>query len=99
MVVKIQSIKFDATEKLETYIKKKLAKLEKVCENIISIDVNLKVTKPETVQNKQADIKIQVPGTEFFASKTADTFEESTDLAVDALDKQLAKYKEKLRPK
>ena len=99
MEVKIQSIKFDATEKLETYINKKLAKLEKVFENIISADVHLKVTKPETAQNKQVDIKLQVPGSEIFASKICDTFEESADLAIDALDKQLAKYKEKLRSK
>jgi len=99
MEIKIQSIKFDATEKLETYINKKLAKLDKVCENIISADVYLKVTKPEAAQNKQVDIKMQVPGAEIFASKISDTFEESADLVVDALDKQLAKYKEKLRSK
>ncbi|MDR0872943.1 MAG: ribosome-associated translation inhibitor RaiA [Prevotellaceae bacterium] len=99
MEIKIQSIKFDATEKLEAYIQKKVAKLEKISEDIIAVDVYLKVTKPEAAQNKEVEIKIQVPGTEIFASKTSDTFEESTDLVVDALDKQLAKYKEKQRAK
>ena len=99
MEIKIQSIKFDATEKLETYITKKLAKLEKMHEDMMTVDVTLKVTKPETAQNKEVEIKIQMPGAEFFASKVTDTFEESTDLVVDALDKQLVKHKEKLRSK
>ena len=99
MEIKIQSIKFDATEKLEAYIQKKVAKLEKISDDIIAVDVYLKVTKPETAQNKEVEIKIQVPGAEIFASKVSDTFEESTDLAVDALDKQLVKHKEKMRSK
>ena len=99
MEVKIQSIKFDATEKLEAYIQKKLAKLEKVHEDIMTVNVTLKVTKPETAQNKEVEIKVQVPGAEFFASKITDTFEESADLSVDAIDKQLVKHKEKLRSK
>ena len=35
----------------------------------------------------------------FFAEKVSDTFEESVDVCVDALSKQLTKYKEKLRGK
>jgi ribosome-associated translation inhibitor RaiA len=34
-----------------------------------------------------------------FAKKQADTFEEATDLAIDAVRKQLDKYKEKLKNK
>ena len=39
MQVNIQSVKFDATEQLQQFINKKVAKLEKVCGDIISIDV------------------------------------------------------------
>jgi len=34
-----------------------------------------------------------------FAKKQADTFEEAIDLSVDALRKQLSKFKEKLKEK
>lgn len=99
MEIRIQAIKFVATEKLEAYINKKLQKLAKVSDDIISIDVYLKVTKPESSDNKEVEIKIQARNAELFASKVSDTFEESIDLAIDALDKQLIKNKEKLRAK
>ncbi len=99
MEIRIQAVKFTATEKLEAYINKKLQKMAKLSDDIVSIDVYLKVTKPETAQNKEVEIKVQAPNVEFFASKVSDTFEESTDLAVDAIDKQIVKHKEKLRMK
>ncbi|MBP6230127.1 MAG: ribosome-associated translation inhibitor RaiA [Paludibacteraceae bacterium] len=95
MEVKIQSIKFDATEKLQEYIQKKVGKLDKKIDTITSIEVSLKVIKPESADNKQADIKVFVPQSELFATKTSDTFEQSVDEALDAIERQLEKYKEK----
>jgi putative sigma-54 modulation protein len=43
------------------------------------------------------EIKIDVPGGDLFARKQSKTFEESTDLAVDAIKQQVVKHKEKLR--
>jgi putative sigma-54 modulation protein len=97
MEIRIQAIKFTASEQLEAHINKRLSKLTRVYDDIVSVDVYLKVVKPETSQNKEVEIKIQSSLGEFFASKTTDTFEESTDLAVEALDRQLAKSKEKVR--
>ena len=96
MKLRIQSINFDATTTLESYINKKISKLDKFFDEIINIEVYLKVVKPETATNKEAEIKISVPAGEFFASKICDTFEEAVDLSVDALEKQIKKYKEKL---
>ena len=95
MKLRIQSINFDATSTLENYVNKKTSKLEKFFDEIISFEVYLKVVKPETATNKEAEIKISIPGVEFFASKTCDTFEEAVDLTVDALEKQIRKHKEK----
>jgi putative sigma-54 modulation protein len=95
MKVRIQSINFDATAALEAYISKKTAKLEKFFDDIISAEIYLKVVKPETAINKEAEIKIAVPNVEFFASKTCDSFEEAIDLTIDALEKQIKKHKEK----
>lgn len=95
MKLRIQSINFDATAQLETYINKKVAKLGKFFDQLQTIDIYLKVVKPETATNKEAEIKISIPGVDFFASKTCDTFEEATDLCVDALEKQIRKHKEK----
>lgn len=99
MKLRIQSINFDATAALEAYISKKTAKLEKFFDDIIGAEVYLKVIKPESATNKEAEIKITVPNVEFFASKTCDTFEEAIDLTVDALEKQIKKFKEKTTKK
>ena len=97
MDIKIQSIHFDATEKLQAFIEKKVAKLEKAYEDINNVEVQLKVVKPATAQNKETKITVTVPGTTLFAEKTCDTFEEGVDLAIDALKVQLARFKEKTR--
>lgn len=99
MKLRIQSINFDATQSLESYTEKKTSKLNKLFDEIMSVEVYLKVVKPETATNKEAEIKISVPSGEFFASKVCDTFEEAIDLSVDALEKQIRKYKEKLSKK
>ena len=99
MKLRIQSINFDATTTLESYINKKISKLDKFFDEIINIEVYLKVVKPETAKNKEAEIKISIPNVDFFASKTCDSFEEAIDLTVDALEKQIRKHKEKTTKK
>ena len=97
MEIKIQSIHFDATEKLQAFIDKKVAKLEKSFEDIKTVEVQCKVVKPATAQNKQVSLTVSVPGNKLFVEKISDTFEESTDLCVDSMKVQLQKFKEKLR--
>ena len=98
MKLHVQAVNFDATEKLETYISKKSKKIVKVFDEM-TMDIYLKVIKPETVTNKQAEIKVAAPGVDFFASKTCDTFEEAIDLGLEAIEKQVIKYKEKVAKK
>ena len=98
MEIKIQSIHFDATEKLEAFIEKKVAKLEKSYEDIQKVEVQLKVVKPATAQNKETSITVTLPGVApVHVEKVNDTFEEGIDLCVDALKVQLQKIKEKTR--
>lgn len=99
MKTNIQSIHFDASEQLQAFVEKKTAKLERFFDEIDTVEVTLKVVKPETAMNKQTDVKVVVKNENLFASKICDTFEESVDQCVDALRIQLEKYKEKLRGK
>jgi putative sigma-54 modulation protein len=96
MKLRIQSINFVATQALESYVTKKTKKLNRLLDDIINVEVYLKVVKPETATNKEAEIKISVPSAEFFASKVCDTFEEAVDLSLEALERQIVKFKEKL---
>lgn len=94
MEIKIKSIHFDATEKLQEFITKKLNRLTRHFENVTKAEVSLSVVKPETANNKEAAIKLTVPEQgELFASKIADSFEEAVDVAIEALERQLEKIK------
>ena len=99
MEINIQAIRFEPTEKLQDFIHKKVGKLEKFSDEIRKVEVSLKVVKPATALNKEASIKVLLPGEEMFVEKTCDTFEEAIDQGMPALEKQLARYKEKLSKK
>ena len=55
--------------------------------------ITLENTQDEA--NKVAEIRLEIPGNELFAKKQSKSFEESTDTAIDALIKQIAKVKKK----
>ena len=95
MTINISSVHFKTDQKLEDFINEKVEKLNKVHDGIIGSEVTLKLENTEAPENKTADIRIKIRGNDAIASKTAKSFEEATDLAVDALKKQLQKIKEK----
>ena len=100
MEVKINSVHFTADQKLVDFVNKKVGKLDTFFDGIINTEVTLKVLKPETANNKVSELKVSIPANGYlFAKKQADTFEEATDLAIDAVRKQLDKFKEKLKNK
>ena len=95
MNIKINSLHFDADKKLEEFITKKINKLTEKHENITDVDVRLKLDNSQDRENKVTEIKIMAKGAEFFSKKQTTSFEESTDLATEALRRQLKKSKEK----
>jgi len=97
MDIKIQALHFDASEKLEAYIIKKVSKLEKHIEGENAVDVQLKVVKPQTAMNKEAVITMPALGTTIRADKVCDTFEEAIDKCVDVMKVQIQRLKEKRR--
>ena len=99
MEIRIQAIHFDVTERLDAFIRKKVAKLNQYHDGILDAEVILRVVKPETARNKQAGIRLQIKSNDCFAEKVSDTFEEAVEEAVVALEKQLIKAKEKSRSK
>jgi putative sigma-54 modulation protein len=97
MNITIQSIHFDADQKLTDFVTKKLDKLESHTNKIVSAEVYLRVDKPATHHNKITEIKIQIPGHTLFSKEQSSTFEEATDAAVDSLRQQLRRTLEKMR--
>lgn len=97
MDINIHSIRFDADVKLLDFIKGKLEKLGLFYKEIISAEVFLRLDRSQDADNKVTEIKLKVPGSELFAKKRTHTFEESTDLAVEALRSQIRRHKERLK--
>jgi putative sigma-54 modulation protein len=98
MNVNIQSVHFDADDKLKDFTIKKLSKLTTFYDKIIDSDVVLSLDQNgAAVKDKVALIKINIPGTQLVAKETSKVFEESIDNAVDALRRQLKKSKEKIK--
>jgi putative sigma-54 modulation protein len=97
MKVKVQSIHFNADRKLLTFIEEKVDKLRQFYEDIIDSEVFLRLEKSDSAENKIAEIRVNTPGKTLFAKEQCKSFEEATDSAVEALRKQITKYKEKQR--
>jgi putative sigma-54 modulation protein len=95
MDIRIKAIHFDVNERLQDFIEKKVSKLGRFESEIGKVEVSLKVVKPESAMNKQADIKVEVPGKSLFVSETCDTFEEAVDNTCEILGRQIEKYKNK----
>lgn len=93
----INAVKFKADSKLEAYVAEKVAKLDRLIDNATKCEVILKVDKPESDNNKVAEISLNLPGQTLFNSKQANTFEEAVAECVDAMKVQIDKYKERYK--
>ena len=96
MDIDIQSVGFSADQKLINFINEKLDKLTHFFDNIVACDVYLRVERKSVQDNKVVEIKLYIPGKDLFAKKQCDSFEEATVEAVEALRKQIKKYKGKV---
>jgi putative sigma-54 modulation protein len=95
MKVNINAVHFKADQKLEVFITNKIEKLTSRYNDVIGSEVLLKLENTENPENKITEIKLLIKGNDLFASKQSKTFEEATDLAIEALKKQLEKHKAK----
>ena len=94
MEIRIQSDGFDAKKHLVDFVNEGAEKLERYYDKIQKVEVFLKLN-PDPADNRSVGIRVHVPGTELYASKSSDTFEEAVDEVFDALRRQLIKYKDK----
>ena len=92
----INSVHFKADQKLEDFITQKVEKLCVKYSEVINAEVTLKLDNTDTPENKIADIRLVLRGDDLFASKQSKSFEESVDTSIDALKRQLEKYKGKI---
>ncbi len=96
MKIRIQSVHFNADQKLLDFIQRKVDKLDQFFDRIIDGEVILRLEKSSDDKNKVAEIKVWIPGGVLFAKEQCKSFEEAADLAVESLQKQITKHKGKI---
>jgi len=97
MNIKVNTVHFDADQKLTDHVNKKVSKLGQFFDGIIEAEVFLRLQNVHDDENKIAEVKLLIPGNELFVKKQSKTFEEAINKAVDTLNIQVTKYKEKLK--
>lgn len=97
MKVIINSVHFKADKKLLDFVNEKVEKLCSMYNGVIGSDVILKLENSDTPENKVAEIRLFIKGNDLYAKKQSKTFEEAADTAIEALRRQLTKYKDKIR--
>ena len=96
MKLQMHSIHFVADQKLIDFIQRKADKLDTFFDQIIDGEVFMRLDKNDKSENKIVEIKLNVPGKQFFAKSQKDSFEAATDDSIEALRRQIKKHKEKL---
>lgn len=96
MKLQMQSLHFDADQKLIDFIQQKANKLDTFYDRIIDGEVIMRVEQDDARENKLLEIKLNLPGNQLFAKEKSKSFEAAADAAVEALRRQLKKHKEKV---
>ncbi|MHC1707918.1 MAG: ribosome-associated translation inhibitor RaiA [Bacteroidales bacterium] len=97
MKININAVHFKTDKKLDDYINDKVTKLHQYFEGVIGSDVTLRLDSKDKVKDKIVEIRVIIPGNDLYAKKESKSFEDATTLAVEAVRKQLTKYKDKLK--
>ena len=65
MNIKIHSVRFDADKKLIDFVQQKLEKLPQFSDDIVNIEVYLRLDKDQERENKISEIKLELPGGQY----------------------------------
>jgi len=97
MNVNIQTVHFDADDKLVELVNRKVEKFNTFHDKIVKVDVFLKLDNlVHTIKDKVVEIKVHVPKHEFFVKTSSKSFEESFESAYESIINQIKRKKEKL---
>ena len=94
MKINITARHFKARDSLQKYANDKIELLGKYNEDIIFADVVLSFEKPST-NNKYCEVKIKLRDKILTTKEMSDEFTKAVDKAVEKIETQLYKYKDK----
>jgi putative sigma-54 modulation protein len=94
MQINITGHHIEVTPALKAYVTEKLQKISRHFDHVISINVILRVEKP---QQQQAEATVAAAGKSLFAQDSSTDMYAAIDGLTDKLDKQVRRYKDRLR--
>jgi putative sigma-54 modulation protein len=95
MQITISAKNTEITDAIRNYVEKKIGRLERKIDNIISADVVLSVEKYRHIAN----VRLNVSGEILKAEESSKDMYSSIDLIYEVLEKQIEKFKDKMRSK
>ena len=95
MKLQMHSIHFEADTQLTDFIQQKVDKLETFYDRVIEGEVFIKHNNSDGINTKPVEIKLFVPGATLYSEESAPSFEAAADAAVEAMRRQLKKFKQK----
>jgi putative sigma-54 modulation protein len=97
MNINIQTVHFDADEKLLAFVENKVSKLQTFHDNITRVEVFLKLDNlVHNIKDKIVEIKVHIPKQDCFVKATTKSFELSFEQALDSVINQLKKKKDRV---
>jgi putative sigma-54 modulation protein len=96
MKMDLQTVGFNATDELTTYVREKTEGLYKYYDQIVGAEVYLKLVNDEKGETKVAEIKLNIPGNDIYADSRAEKFEGAVNASVEKLKSQIRKLKTKM---
>ncbi|MFA7331175.1 MAG: ribosome-associated translation inhibitor RaiA [Candidatus Delongbacteria bacterium] len=96
MKTTVTSRHFRASDTLKSHAEGEVTRLDKYFDSIMECDVILSF---DVHQNKTAELAIHVPGERLVAEETSEDFYKAIDAAVLKLEKQVQRFKDKLKKK
>jgi putative sigma-54 modulation protein len=94
MQINITGHHIEVTPALKAYVTEKLGRISRHFDHVIAINVILKVEKP---QQQQAEATVSAAGKSLFAQDTSTDMYAAIDGLSDKLDKQVRRYKDRVR--
>lgn len=99
MKVSVIAQNVNNSDRIKEHAESKIKKLKHVYDEILSAEIVIKKTKAMDPSPKLVEIKIHVSGVDLFAKKESNSAEEAIEGVIEALSKQLIKFKDKKRDK
>jgi putative sigma-54 modulation protein len=99
MDTKVHAVHFTADRKLIQFVNGRVDKLKLFFDQIVSSEVFLKLEPASDRVNKVAEVRLVLPGKELFARKQSRSFEQAADEAIEALRRQVRRYKGRVATK